>query len=440
VSVKQRYEVRREGLLAECQVDAEVFRGMMGRLRCFAEPYVARLWRREQKEHCGTYLTGLLSDLDRKNAESIAYRHDEDRQGLQNFLGFSPWDHEPLLEQLNREVGEELGEPDGVIVFDPSGFAKKGKHSVGVSRQWLGRLGKIDNGQVGVYMGYVSRAGRALTDVRLFLPKEWCQDRKRRKSCGVPKGTRYRTRQELALEMLQTRRAMLPHAWVAGDDEMGRSTAFRRGLRGLQERYLLAVPGNTLIRDLQGRKPAYCGRGCRPKRRFERVNDWQASLSATRWTRIDVRDGEKGPLVVDIAKTRVVARTENSRHQATEELLVVIRWTDEDGNPKVDFYLSNAPEETSLEEMARVANAEHRIEECIKRSKSEAGLADYEVRTWIGWHHHQTLALIATWFLVREARRGKKMDPGNHSSADPGRPGDALAQGVSMRGTRACCA
>jgi SRSO17 transposase len=438
--VKQRYDVRRDRLLAECQVEPEVFRGVMGRLKRFSEPFAACLWRKEQKKHCGTYLTGLLSDLDRKNAESIAYRHDEDRQGIQNFVGFSPWDHEPLLEELTRQVGRELGEADGVIVFDPSGFAKKGQHSVGVARQWLGRLGKVDNGQVGVYMGYVSRAGHALTDVRLFLPKEWCRDRKRRKRCGVPKGTRYRTRQELALEMLRARRGMLPHAWVSGDDEMGRATAFRRGLRGLQEQYLLAVPSNTLVRDLEGRRPAYCGRGRHPKRAFERVSDWQASLPATRWTRVDVRDGEKGPLVVHIAKRRVMARTENSRRHATEELLVVIRWIDEDGTPKVDYYLSNAPEETSLEELARVANAEHRIEECIKRGKSEAGLADYEVRTWIGWHHHQTLALIATWFLVCEARRGKKMDAGNHGSTDPGGPGDAVAQGMPMRGTRACCA
>ena len=135
-------------------------------------------------------------------------------------------------------------------------------------------------------------------------------------------------------------------------------------------------------------------------------------------------------MVVDLVKRRVVARTENSRKHVTEELLVVVRSADVQGNPKVDYHLSNAPEETPLEELARVATAEHRIEECIKRSKSEAGMADYEVRTWWGWHHHQTLSLIATWFLVCEARRGKKWTP---AITVP-----QIRQGLAMLLHRAC--
>lgn len=428
--MERRFEVRKQRLLKQAELRPEVSRGMLGRLRKFAEPFVERLPRRESKEHGQVYLAGLLSDLKRKNVESIAYRHDLDRGNLQRFIGWSPWDHEPLLRELARQVGSAVGEEDGVIVFDPSGHAKCGRDSVGVQRQWLGRLGKVDNGQVGVYMGYASRREHALVNVRLYLPKGWAADRARRKKCGVPKQVRYQTRHELALEMLQDSGEHLPHAWVAGDDEMGRSTWFRKELRELGESYLLAVPSNTNVRDLAGPVAAYRGRGPRPKPPFVRVQRWAGGLGQDAWRRIDVRDGEKGPLVTEIVKTPVVARTERSRHGATEETLVVTRSPDENGNMKYDYYLSNAEPDTPLEEFARVAKAAHRVEDAIKRAKSEAGLSDYEVRTWAGWHHHQTLSLIATWFLIREACRGKKIHARADGSASPHAAGHAVAKGL----------
>jgi len=224
----------------------------------------------------------------------------------------------------------------------------------------------------------------------------------------VPKHIRYQTRHELALDMLKNNGKYLPHAWIAGDDEMGRSSRFRRDLRDLEERYLLAVPSNTGIRDLDSDPPAYSGRGQPPKQPFQRVDRWRDWLSDDSWTQVDVRDGEKGPLVVEIVKRRVVARTERSWYDFTEEILVVTRSLDECGKTKYDYYLSNANADTSLEELGRVIKAAHRVEDAIKRAKSEAGLSDYEVRTWAGWYHHQALSLIATWFLILEALRGKK--------------------------------
>jgi hypothetical protein len=222
--------------------------------------------------------------------------------------------------------------------------------------------------------------------------------------------------------MLQEHGGQLPHRWIAGDDEMGRPYAFRRQLDGLGERYLLAVPCNTTIRDLESEEPVYSGHGRRPGRPWQRVDEFVASLPKEAWTRIDVRDGSKGPLIVEIVKRRVVGRN-HRRQQGHEEVLVAIRSRDRDDQRivKMDYYLSNASLDTALAEFARVAKAEHRIEECLQRAKSEAGLGDYEVRTWKGWHHHQTLSLIATWFLVTEARRGKKMDTGNYGSASAGR-------------------
>jgi SRSO17 transposase len=414
--MERRFRVRLEELRSDAEVHPRVLNGLLPRLEQFLDPFVKRLQRSEQRQNAQTYVAGLISDLEAKNAEAIAYLHDQDRQPLQIFIGQSPWDHRPLLSVLAEQVGSQLGAPDAVLVFDPSAFPKKGTKSVGVGRQWCGRLGKVENCQVGIYLGYVSRAEHALVDVRLYLTKEWAKDKARRRQAGVPPEIRFRTRHELALEMLDEKGSLLPHAWVSGDDEMGRSTQFRQDLRTRHEQYLLAVPSNTLVRDLAAEPPPYRGHGPRPQAPFQRVDRWRAALPADAWTTIDVRDGEKGPLLVQVVKARVLARTEQ-RRTGTEETLVVFREQQADGSWKHDYLLSNALLETPLAEFARVFKAQHRIEECLQRAKGDAGLADYEVRTWEGWHHHQTLSLIATWFLTQEARRGKKMDSRPHRAA-----------------------
>ena len=215
---------------------------------------------------------------------------------------------------------------------------------------------------------------------------------------------------------------------------MGRPYWFRRRLAGLGERYLLAVPSNTLMRDLETAPPVSSGRGRRPQRPWQSMAQWSQALGDDAWKRIDVRDGSKGPLVADVVKRRVVSRT-HRRQQGHEEMVVVMRYRDRDNQQvvKVDYYLSNAAPETPLWQFARVAKAEHRIEECLQRSKSEAGLADYEVRNWTGWQHHQTLSLLATWFLVQETERGKKMDASDDVPPDSSRHRSDLAQGVSVR-------
>ena len=417
------FEARKAALLAECRVDPQVFDEVLSRLEAFMEPFVDSLVRREQVEHAVMFVRGLLSDLDHKNVESIAYRFGQERLPLQWFIGTSEWDDEPLRDELVRDVATELGAPDGVLVFDPSAVQKSGRESVGVARQWCGRLGKVENCQVGVYLGYVSCHEQVLVDMRLYLPKDWTDNKPRCRKAGVPKSRqRHRTRHALCLEMLRQRGPQLPHAWVTGDDELGRPYAFRRDLQDMQERYLLAVPSNTLIRDLESEAPLYSGHGRPRQRPWQRVDRWLAALPETAWTRLEVRDGAKGPLSVEIVKRRVVARAPK-RQAGHDEVLVVIRYKDRDDQRvvKTDYHLSNAAGDTPLSEFARVAKAEHRIEECLQRAKSEAGLADYEVRNWIGWHHHQTLSLIATWFLVKEARRGKKMDSGADSSTSPRR-------------------
>lgn len=418
--MEARFERRKEELLEECRVPADLFEQVLPRLVEFMEPFVAHFCRREQAEHARTLVQGLLSNLERKNVESIAYRFGQERMPLQWFVGYSEWDDQPLRQELVQQVGTQLGDPEGVLVFDPSAFPKSGKESVGVARQWCGRLGKVENCQVGIYLGYVSRHEQALVDMRLYLPKEWTQDKARCRKAGIPKVRwKHRTRHQLCLEMLAQHGGKLPHGWIAGDDELGRPYAFRRDLHALSERYLLAVPSNTLIRDLEPPEPAYSGHGRPPKRPWQRVDKWVTALPAAAWTQIEVRDGEKGPLIVEIVKRRVVGRAPKGK-VGHDEVLVVIRYRDRDQRQivKTDYHLSNSPAQTPLSEFARAAKAEHRIEECLQRSKSEAGLADYEVRHWNGWHHHQTLSLLATWFLVIETRRGKKIDPCHHAATD----------------------
>ena len=162
----------------------------------------------EQGQHARTYVAGLLSQLESKNVESIAYLHDQEREPLQQFIGQSPWDAQLWLAELARQVGQQLGSPDGVLVFDPSAFPKKGNASVGVQRQWCGRLGKLDNCQVGLYLAYVGRAEHALVDVRLYLPEDWAKDKERRTKAGIPKGV-----------------SVFPHAARAGPGDAGPAAA-----------------------------------------------------------------------------------------------------------------------------------------------------------------------------------------------------------------------
>jgi len=407
----RRFERRKRQLLSDCKISSGWLGGAVDRLAGFVSPFAARLTDPAQRQHAREYCQGLVSNVERKNVEAIAYQHDQDRRALQHFIGTSPWNHTPLLDELCGQVADALQEPDGVLVLDPSSFPKCGKKSVGVARQWCGRLGKIENCQVGVYLAYVSRTEQALVDFRLYLPKAWTKDRVRRKVAGVPRDVKFQTRHALALEMIQQRGGILPHRWVAADDEFGKAGTFRRELHERKETYLLAVPGNLTVRVLPGAELP-C-RGQKGVAAFERLDVLCRHLPASAWRRIDLRDGEKGPLVYAVAVIPHVQARSESRPMQYVETAVFIRYTDSDGTHHEDYYLSDAPADTPRGEFLRVACAEKRVEECFRRGKSETGLADYEVRNWLGWHHHQTLSLLAMWFLVQETRRGKKIHAGH---------------------------
>src|SRR3972149_2625168 len=207
--MERRYQVRLRELLDDAVVEPEQCHGMLSRLEQFVEPFAACLVRSKQRMLARQYVAGLAAEMKRKNVESIAYHHDQDRQMLQKFSGQYTWDHRPLVGELVRQVGATLARTDAVLVFDPSAFPKKGTESVGVQRQWCGRLGKIDNCQVGVFLAYVSAEEQALVDMRLYLPKGWARSKKRRAKAGVPAEVKFHTRHELALQMLDGHAAAL---------------------------------------------------------------------------------------------------------------------------------------------------------------------------------------------------------------------------------------
>jgi len=351
---------------------------------------------------------------------------------MQDFIGTAPWEHRPLLQVLVGQVADRLGEPDGIIAFDPSSFPKRGTHSVGVKRQWCGHRGKVDTCQVGVFMGYVSGHEHTLLDFRLSLPEEWARDEPRRQECHVPPEVRYQTRQAQCLEMLDAWGHRVPHRWVTGDDELGRHSQFRGELRERGERYVLGVPCNTTMRDLEAPLPEYQRRGRRPKAPWQSVTQWRHALPSTAWRRLTVRDGEKGPVEIEMVRRRVQTRIERKR-TGPEEWLVVTRQplsddrtlgprasrdaTDQDARHRYQYYLTPtegstvAFQEPSLAELARVIKAGTCIEASFQRGKGEAGMDAYQVRTWEGWHHHMALTLIAVWFLISETHRGQQLTP-----------------------------
>ena len=227
----RRFEQRFDEMMGQTEVFPELLQGLPPRVTLFLEPFLRSLAGLEQKQRAVECTTGLMSGLEHKTGEGIAYMYDQDRQGFEKFIGQLPWDHQPLLRTLAVDVGKDLGEPDGVIVFDPSAFPKKGDKSVGVGKQWYGRLGKVENCQVGIYMAYVTTKEHALVNARIYLPEDWAKDRRRRKEAGVPKSIKFCTRHQLASAMLSECGGDLPHTWIAGDDEMGRPSSFRLELR-----------------------------------------------------------------------------------------------------------------------------------------------------------------------------------------------------------------
>ncbi len=237
-------------LLDQTEVTPNTVQQCARRLTQFLQRYLPFFYRDEQRQHAQIILRGKLTGLQRKTTEPIAIDADLKRRPLQHFVGAGAWDDDAVLAELRRHVHDDLGDAEGVLVLDGSAFPKKGSQSCGVARQWCGRLGKVDNAQAGVFLAYVAPRGRALIDCRLFLPEAQAADAQHRQKTYVPPEVAFAEKWRIGLGLLRTAGQEVAHGWVVGDDEFGRVSELRAALRADQERYVLDVPCNTLVRDL----------------------------------------------------------------------------------------------------------------------------------------------------------------------------------------------
>src|SRR5258706_2941609 len=384
----------------EWEVAEQSLAAIIGRLQTFIEPYLPLFGRRENHKHTQMYVEGRLQRVERRTLEPIANEHGVHRRPLQYFVGAGLWEDEPVREQLCEQVAREIGQTDGVLIVDASGFAKKREKSVGVQRQWCGRLGKEENCQVGEFLGYASRKGHTLVDCRLYLPKTLVTDRERRAEAHIPETVTFKKGWQLANEMIRQHSTVLPHRWVVGDDAYGHPVEFRAQLDQDGERYLLEVASNTqvLVDGSDGT--------------WQSVEAVANALSRKKWTRVRTRDGEKGPIVVNAFKLRVTTRAGSGKRSAgRRETLLVTQQGEERW-----YYLSNA-RGSSVAKMAKAAACRHYVEQSLGLAKGDVGLDEYEVRSWVGWHHHMTLSLLSLFFLIRE-RLALKKNTGDHRASD----------------------
>ncbi|MDP9379554.1 MAG: IS701 family transposase [Chloroflexota bacterium] len=424
-------------------VDQEQFDRVAKSFEEFHKEFAPLFGRKEARARSEQYLRGLLvQQTDRRNAENLAEAVEgATPRSLQRFLTEAPWDTELVIERLQGYVGERLNSDDGVWVLDETGFAKQGKQSVGVARQYSGTLGKVGNCQVGVFLAYGGSRGHALVDKRLYLPKQWTEDQDRCRRAGVPEGVGFRTKSELALSMLWEAREWghLQSRWVTGDEEYGKVPDLRDELDTGGWWYVLEVPSNLTVWDqmVETAVPQYSGRGRKPK--VERVvgdatavtvKQVSERLESGQWQELAVAEGEQGPRRYRFAAVRV---WENRDGLPGRECWLVLRTNPDGSEPK--YYVSNAPQDTRLCELGRVGALRWAIETQFQVQKGETGLDEYEVRTWRGWHHHITLALLAGAFLLNLQQEWGGKDARDHqATGKPGVAGVATPKGVDARG------
>lgn len=403
-------------LLQDAELTPDAVRSCAGRLEAFVARYLPLFYRQEQRQHALTVLRGKLTGLQRKTTEPIATQAGQQRRPLQLFVGAGGWHDRPVLTELAHHVAADIGHAQGVFILDSSGFAKKGTDSCGVARQWCGRLGKLDNCQVGVFLAYTAARGHALLDARLYLPEDWANDSARRTLTHIPAEVTFAEKWRLGLTLLDQARRVVPGRWVVGDDEFGRCSELRAALRLRRLHYVLDVPCNTLVRDLAQRRPAATPGGRSRLPEFERVDRWVAQQPAGRWRKVKLRDGEKGPHFVKVLLATVQTKEEDG-HVGPRERLVVVRTCEK--KPRTWYTLSNARDERRSV-LAQVHGQRHGIEERLAEGKGEVGLSHYEVRSWVGWHHHMTLSLLALWFLQVERLRLGGKNPGGDGGPSAG--------------------
>ena len=350
-----------------------------------------RFARSEPRERVLAYVGGLLAPLERKNSWTLAERAGEAvPDGMQRLLMSADWDADAVRDDLRGYVVEHLGDAAGVLVVDETGFLKKGTKSAGVARQYSGTAGRIENCQIGVFLGYATGAARTFLDRELYLPNAWTQDRDRCREAGIGDEVEFATKPELAMRMIgRALHADVPAGWVTGDEVYGQHARLRMMLEERRMPYVLAVPVNQrVIATVQGTIAEL------------RADELAAMLPGQAWKKISAGAGAKGPRVYHWARAAI----HPLEGGASYWLLVRRSLTDP---ADLAYYLCHGPEHTPLRELVRVAGTRWAIEETFQTAKGQVGLDQYQVRRYDSWYRHITLAMLAHAFLTTTTAKAK---------------------------------
>ena len=396
-------------------------KGFMNELRGFHEQFADCFQRSESREHFFNYMAGQFSPLERKSIEPIALAiKDANVRSMQRFVSDAPWDDNKMIVNYRNIVNDDIGSPDGALIFDESGFVKKGQDSIGVARQYCGTIGKVDNCQVGVFAAYASEHGYTLVDKRLFIPEQWFTENysRRREKCKLPEDAVFRTKPQLAVEILNTisQEGILPFKYILADSIYGISPEFIQAAEAIHgTTYFVSIPKDTLCwlkRPMTITREYRWGGKTRKKTILVdadskpiTVEDLALNTNDYFWYRRQVSEGTKGPIVYEFTRRRIILSAAGLPQQA---VWLLIRRTLDD-KPQYSFFISNASSSTRLKTLVWLSGMRWAIEQCFEESKTELGMDHYEVRKFTGWHHHMLTCMLAHFFLWHlKIRLGKK--------------------------------
>lgn len=393
---------------------------MMSELKGFHENFSDCFQRTESRDNFYRYMSGQLCHLERKSIEPIAFAIEGGKvRAMQRFVSDAPWDEDKIMFKYRSLVNDDMGHPDGAVIFDESGFAKKGDDSIGVARQYSGNLGKVDNCQVGVFAAYTSKYGYSLIDKRLYIPEHWFSDdyKEKREKCMLPPEIKFQTKPQLAAEILLdiAKQKQLPFRYVLADSVYTNPDFIEAVESLVGVTYLLQVAEDTLCwlqkpvvvdrsYKYQGQERTKKVLSSKTKNHIS-VKTFAKSIHNFFWNRRIVSEGTKGPIEYEFTKRRIVL----SRHGLPHKTVwLLIRRTLEK-EPKYSFYISNAPLSTKLDKFIWLSGLRWSIEQCFEETKTELGMDQYEVRKFTGWQHHILTSMLAHYFLWHmKVRLGKK--------------------------------
>ena len=390
-------------------------------LKGFHENFADCFLRSESRDNFYRYMAGQFSPLERKSIEPIAFAMEGGKvRAMQRFVSDAPWDDEKIMHKYRNCINEDLGHPDGAIIFDETGFVKKGEESIGVGRQYCGTIGKVDNCQVGVFAAYTSAYGYALVDKRLYIPEQWFSDDylEKREKCKLPDDIKFKTKPQLAAEMLAdlAEKKQMPFRYVLADSVYTNSPEFIEAVESLVGvTYLLQAPEDTpcWLKHPVTIEKTYTYRGQKRTKRTLAGNakdpiTFKAlakSINNFFWYRRKVSEGTKGPIEYEFTKRRVVLSFQGLPKKT---LWLLIRRT-LDKEPIYSYFISNAPVSTRLNLFVWLSGLRWSIEQCFEETKTELGMDQYEVRKFPGWHHHILTCMLGHYFLWHlKIRLGKK--------------------------------